>query len=76
MGTGGGTYYEPGKSNPMGMQLIILDVDTPEAGQGHIHPLISHQGVWPYCGQGPKKSRVNWARLYLDAPSASSTTGK
>jgi hypothetical protein len=65
LSVGDGKFYEPGKSEPMGMQLIVVDVDTPEAGAGHIHPLINHQGVWPYCGKGAKKARVNWAKLHL-----------
>ncbi|MGD0897034.1 MAG: hypothetical protein ABR915_04300 [Thermoguttaceae bacterium] len=68
LAVGEGRYYEPGKSEPLGLQLTIVDVDTPEAGAGHPHPLIHHQGIWPYCGKGPKKARVNWARLYLDPP--------
>ena len=62
---GDGQYYEPGKSPAMGMQLFLLDADTPESAAASLNKLIHHQGVWPYCGTGSKKSRVNWARLVL-----------
>jgi hypothetical protein len=75
MAVGDGKFYEPGKSEPLGMQMIIVDVDTPEASQGHLHPLINHQGVWPYCGKGPKKAKVNWARVSLETTGASVKTG-
>lgn len=65
---GDGTCVRPGAEQPIGMQLILVDVDTPESASGHLHPLINHQGVWPYNGRGPKKSRVNWAKLFLEAP--------
>jgi hypothetical protein len=65
-----GKFHEPGKSEPLGMQLILVDVDTPEVSKSHLHPLIHHQGVWPYCGKGPKKSRVNWARVCLETATA------
>ena len=65
LAAGDGKFHEPGKSPAMGLQLLLIDVDTPEAAKGKLNPLISHQGVWPYCGTGPKKGRVNWARLHL-----------
>ena len=65
LAVGDGRYYEPDNSSPMGLQFLLIDVDTPEAAKGKLNPLISHQGVWPYCGKGPKKARVNWARLHL-----------
>ncbi len=62
---GEGKFYEPGKSPAVGLQIMLLDVDTPEAAKGKLNPLINHQGVWPYCGKGPKKAKLNWAKLSL-----------
>jgi hypothetical protein len=65
LAVGDGRPYQPGQSPAMGLQFLIIDADTPGAAAGSLNKLIHHQGVWPYCGKGPKKGRVNWARLRL-----------
>lgn len=66
LATGEGKYHQPGSKDPIGMQLNIVDIDAPEATKDHPNRLLHHQGIWPYNGRGPKKARVNWARLFLD----------
>ncbi len=65
LATGGGKFYTPGKSAPMGLQLMLIDLDEHQSGQGHWSN-IHHQAVWSYSGAGGKKERRNWGRLVLD----------
>lgn len=67
--TGEGAFYRPGESAPMGLQLIVLDVDRRQDGEGHWSN-IHHQAVWSYRDAGGKKQRGNWGRLILLPPPA------
>lgn len=67
LATGGGSHYTPGQSPPMGLQLLVLDLDRQADGQGHWSN-IHHQAVWSYTGRAGKKQRPNWARLILLSP--------
>lgn len=64
LATGDGKHYRPGQSAPMGLQLMVLDLDRREDGAGHWSN-IHHQAVWSYTGRAGKKQRPNWAKLVL-----------
>jgi len=66
--TGAGPY-RPGESAPMGFQLLVMDLDAKEDGDGWSN--IRHQAVWSYpAGRGDKRLRENWGRLVLLPPGA------
>ncbi len=59
--------YRPGESAPMGFQLLVMDLDEKEDGDGWSN--IRHQAVWSYpSGRGDKRLRENWGRLILLPP--------
>ncbi|MFW5893872.1 MAG: hypothetical protein ACOCUY_01930 [Verrucomicrobiota bacterium] len=60
----GGQPYSPEDSDPMGFQLLVMDLDKKEAGEGWSN--IRHQAVWSYAAdEGDKRLRENWGRLVL-----------